>query len=147
MFETDEKKERIKQLIAEGRIKEAFDLAGITEADFLFFMGNYASEEENHEMAENLFSQVLEIEPDNAAAWYNKGRALACLDRFDEAVSCYDEALKRDPEDSDAWLNKGIALQNIGKHTEALSCFRIVLKATPEDGEAWYCKGVSLSLL
>ena len=52
----DKKEERIEQLISEGRIEEALALAGISEVDFLSFMGSFASEEENHEMAERAYT-------------------------------------------------------------------------------------------
>ncbi|MBF0626823.1 MAG: VWA domain-containing protein [Magnetococcales bacterium] len=47
------------------------------------------------------------LEPlDHADAWYNRGNALAQLNRLEEAVRAYDEALKRDPQHADARHNR-----------------------------------------
>ncbi|MBF0339715.1 MAG: VWA domain-containing protein [Magnetococcales bacterium] len=54
------------------------------------------------------FAEALQaLEPlDSADAWYNKGNALARLNRLDEAISAYDQALQRDPKHEDARHNR-----------------------------------------
>lgn len=55
-------------------------------------------------------SKALEIDPNDADAWNNKGNALYNLGNYNEAIECYDRALKIDPKNADARYNKGSAL-------------------------------------
>jgi Flp pilus assembly protein TadD len=55
--------------------------------------------------------------------WFNKGIALAELDKLDEALKCFEKAIEIDPKDARAWSNKGIALDSLGKADEALKSF------------------------
>ena len=42
-------------------------------------------------------------------AFLNKGRALANLKKFNDAVAAFDSAIKLDPSGYDAWFAKGCA--------------------------------------
>ena len=48
---------------------------------------------------------------DDSDAGYNKGSALAKLERREEAIGCYDEVIRLNPEYSKAWSNKGDSLK------------------------------------
>jgi len=52
----------------------------------------------HYEKAIDKFSQVIEIEPENGGAYYNKGFALENLQRFSEALDCYSKSISLDPE-------------------------------------------------
>jgi len=67
-------------------------------------------------------NKVLNINPENADVWYNKGLALVSLEEFDEGIECYDKALEIDPENAVAWYKKGNLLDSLGKHKEAKEC-------------------------
>ena len=45
---------------------------------------------------------------DDALAHFNRGNALARLERFDEAIAAYDQALRREPSHKDAAYNKAL---------------------------------------
>jgi len=47
---------------------------------------------------------ALEIDPDNACAWYNKGDELGHLSRFVEAKACFENALG-------LWQAKGMIMK------------------------------------
>jgi predicted TPR repeat methyltransferase len=54
----------------------------------------------DYEAARDLFSQVLDLAPHWAPAWFGLGESLEALDRRAEAAAAFREALGRDPEDS-----------------------------------------------
>ena len=54
------------------------------------------------------FSRALEIDPENAEAWYNKGNTLYNMEKYKEAIECYDKVIKIDPVDTTAWYNKAL---------------------------------------
>ncbi len=69
------------------------------------------------------FDEVLQLKPDDAIAWSQKGRALAILGEYLQALDAFENALKYDPNDGQAWLFKGRALQELGEVQEALDAF------------------------
>ena len=60
--------------------------------------------------------------PFHAGALNNKGDALAKLDRYEEALTCFDQALKQTPDNPVIWENKLTALQQLGRNKEAEAC-------------------------
>ena len=51
----------------------------------------------------------------NADVWNNKGRSLAELRKYEEAISSYDKALEIEPKNADAWNNKGRSLAELDR--------------------------------
>jgi tetratricopeptide (TPR) repeat protein len=56
------------------------------------------------------FNKAIEIEPDNADAWYNKGVALYKWKRNKEAIESFDKSLTIDPNNADAWYYRSCCL-------------------------------------
>lgn len=59
--------------------------------------------QDQFELAERLFRRV-----DSAEGHYNRGNALARLQRLEEGIAAYDQALARDPGHEDAAYNKAL---------------------------------------
>jgi len=55
------------------------------------------------EEAIKCYEKVIEIEPDNARAWHNKGLACIAVNRDDEGIMCLDRAVEIDP----SWKETG----------------------------------------
>ena len=51
----------------------------------------------------------IEIDPNRAYGWSNRGSALVDLGKYDEALQSYDRDLQIDPTYVEAWANKGQA--------------------------------------
>ena len=85
-----------------GRNETAKRIGGKTA--FQLFELAYKSEDPT-QMVE-YYSRVLELDPKNVKAWYNKGFALDELKRYEEAVDAYRKAIEIDPKDAAAWNNK-----------------------------------------
>ena len=60
-------------------------------------------------------NKAIELEPNNADAWYYKGWALGNLARFDEEIECLDKVLELDPKYESAWFLKGVALYSFSR--------------------------------
>jgi tetratricopeptide (TPR) repeat protein len=56
-------------------------------------------------------------------AWYNKGRTLYNLDKYDESIQAYDKAIDIDPQLAAIWYCKGKAFEAIGDNTNAEMAF------------------------
>lgn len=69
------------------------------------------------------YNKSIEIKPDYANAWYNKGVAQDALGRHDEALEAYNKAIEIQPDNHDAWYNKGAALIDLGQYIESFKAF------------------------
>ena len=52
------------------------------------------------------YDRALDIKPDDAYAWNNKGNSLADLKRYEEAIACYDRDIEIDRNNPYPWYNK-----------------------------------------
>ncbi len=93
------------------------------------------------------YDNALEIDPNNANVWNNKGYVLGLSGRYKEAIDCYDKSLEIDPNNANVLNNKGNALYNLGKYVEAIDCYDKVLEIDPNSVYAWNNKGFSLDKL
>ena len=117
------------------------------QAICLNLIGAALSMQAEREKALVYVTEAVELKPDFAEAWYNKGMAHGKLGQPKEALACFDEALKLDPNDCQAWYGKGAALGELGQPKEALACFGEILKLDPSDCQSWYGKGMALGKL
>ena len=88
--------------------------------------------------------RAVEIDPNNSAAWSNKGTALYNLQRFNEALVASDRALKIDPSFSEAWNARGNVMTLLERYDEAVAAHDKVIAISPNDSMAWYNKGCAL---
>jgi serine/threonine protein kinase/predicted TPR repeat methyltransferase len=88
--------------------------------------------------------RAIEIDPNNSAAWSNKGTALYHLERFTEALIASDRGLKIDPNFPVAWNARGNAMTLLERYDEALAAYEKVIEHDPNDSMAWYNKGCAL---
>ncbi len=112
----------------------------LTAAHELRLLGRYAE-------ALFAYDRATVLDPNNSAAWCDKGHTLASLWRYSEALVAYDRATVLDPQNSAAWNNKGYTLHSLGRYTEALIDCDQAIKLDPKYGLAWRNKGNTLSAL
>lgn len=109
-----------------------------------FYKGNSQFYNEELELAINAFDLTLDTKTDLHQAFYNKGVALAALERHNEAISAFDLALKIKPDLHQSLNSKGIALRNLERYNDAISAFDLALNIKPDDHAALNNKGVVL---
>jgi tetratricopeptide (TPR) repeat protein len=85
------------------------------------------------ENAIDCYDMAIEINPEFALAWRNKGYALGSLGKYEEAIKCFDEAIEHEPNNADAWRNKCFAIGKIPERGEdAKKCFIEAITKDPE---------------
>ncbi|PWU79043.1 MAG: hypothetical protein DLM72_19355 [Candidatus Nitrosopolaris wilkensis] len=67
--------------------------------------------------------KCLEVNSNDAFAWYQKGAALNNLNRYREAIRSFERALEIRSGLAIAWYNKGSALVALGEYEEAVKSF------------------------
>jgi tetratricopeptide (TPR) repeat protein/DNA-binding transcriptional ArsR family regulator len=143
--------QRISDLINSGKSSEALAaieslLAG-ESAEELYLKGLLSIESDRWEEAIQIFNIVINLEPNNHAAWNNRGNALGNLGRYKEALASFDRCLELEPDDYEAWYNRGVVLGKLGRYEEAIASYDRSLEFKPDKDEAWYNRGNALGKL
>ena len=131
-FALEVKEVSLSQMVTEDSIKNL-----IEQGEEYYNSGHY-------EKALRCCEAAVELDPQYARAWNNKGRSLSRLGRPEEALRCYDKALEIEPQYAVAWHNKGDVLSDLGRHEEELRCYDKALEVDPQYAHAWYNKGFRL---
>ena len=76
---------------------------------------------------------MLSLNPNNAAAFYNKGLCFQEMGNYKLAIDCYLKALVKEPNFSNARNNLGICYDQIGYSDKAQEQFTIALKSAPQN--------------
>src|SRR5262245_17820041 len=94
--------------------------------------------------AEEVCLQVLNVAPDNVAAWNLLGAIALSTGRYEAAAAYFGRAVVLAPEVAEAHTNLGSVLQSQGKHEEAAECNQRALALRPDYVEAHYNLGNAL---
>ncbi|NJR67683.1 MAG: tetratricopeptide repeat protein [Synechococcales cyanobacterium CRU_2_2] len=113
---------------------------------FLWKLGDRFSSLGEYEAAIAAYNKALEFQPNNAAAWDNRGSSLGCLGQFEASIRSFDKALELNPESHDAWHSRGLALAQSGRYEEAIASFDQALELKPDKHEPWYDKACCYAL-
>jgi tetratricopeptide (TPR) repeat protein len=108
----------------------------------LFNLGRY-------EDAIASYDKTIEFNPNDNAAWNNRGIVLHQLGLFEDAIKSYDKAIKFNlDEDVEhvAWNNRGMALHQLGRFEDAIKSYDKAIKFNPDD-DAWNNRGTALRQL
>ncbi len=73
----------------------------------------------------------IEIDSNDADAYYKKGLSLSTVEKYAEAIECYDKALEINPQNADAYYKKGLSLYYLGNNDEAIECYDTALEINP----------------
>jgi len=123
-------------------MQEAEDVVGL-----FFLVGFYGQILNDNERALSLAERAIEIDPDFAPSWYNKGYSLNNLGRHDEALEALEHAISLDPEYESSYYSKGVALSGLNRHQEALEPFREAVRRgsglRPDAAVSMYLDGLA----
>ncbi len=89
------------------------------------------------------YDKALQIDPNNALAWYWKGYSFYELGNNEEAIKCYDKALQIEPIFLNALIAKANSFYELGNNEEAIKCYDKALQIDPNNALAWHLKGYS----
>lgn len=138
------------ELHQDGRVSEALSLyelllsEGNPDSTLLYLLGTAYYQTHKLPEAEKMLLRAIELEPDNAGAYSNRGLALEGLGRLEEALECFDVAININPEFSGALSNRGSTLRQMARLDEALSSLDAAIVIRPDYAEAHYNKGLIL---
>lgn len=115
--------------------------ARIQTARSLFDQALDATNKGQFAQAETYWTQLLELFPDNAEIWSNRGNARASQNHLRAAIEDYNAAINRAPNAPDPYLNRGAARENMGDFQGAIADYNQVLNLDPNDAAAYNNRG------
>jgi tetratricopeptide (TPR) repeat protein len=92
------------------------------------------------------WDKALALNPNDSETFYNRGLALANLQRFEEAIASWDKTVELQPDNIEAWYNRAIALKKIQRFTEAIASYDKIIALTPDDPNLYYQKACVYAL-
>ena len=95
----------------------------------------------NHKAAIDAFSKSIELNPENADAYYNRGFVYGDLGNQNQAVIDYSKAIELDPKNSMAYYNRGLAYRKLDNHQQAVIDFSKAIELNPKDSDAYVNRG------
>jgi len=86
-------------------------------------------------------SRALDLKPQDADLWIDRGLSYAAMQAWPRAISDFDRALTLRPKDIDTLVLRAAAWRNAGNAAKALENAQIALKLAPDHSEALLERG------
>ena len=84
-----------------------------------------------YDRALEAYGNILELDPTNLKAWYDKASIHLTLEQYFPALDAYEKILGLDPMNVKACYEKGFILLNLVRLDEALEAYDKVLEYEP----------------
>ena len=91
-------------------------MLGTKKALFLIELGSY-------ETAIDAFNKLIELNPQNASAWYGKGLVLNELGSYETAIDALNKSIELNPQNGHTWYEKSRSLKLLGRAADAKAAF------------------------
>ena len=92
-------------------------------------------------------NKAIELDPNNAAAYYNRGNANTDLERYEDAIKDYNKAIELDPKFAAAYYNRGNAYTDLERYEDAIQDYTEAIELDPKFAAAYYNRGLAYANL
>ncbi|MGB9979270.1 tetratricopeptide repeat protein [Methanobacterium sp.] len=77
------------------------------------------------------YEKAIKANPEDTAAWNNKGATIAKFKAYHAAIQCFNKVIEINPKDAAALYNIGVILMELGNLQEALKYYNIAQDLDP----------------
>ncbi len=112
--------------------------------DALHLLGVLSSQSNKHQLAADLIGKAIDISPNNAAFYSNRGIPLQQLKQLQAAVNSYDHAIRLKPDYAEAYFNRGLALKELKQFDAAVASYNMAISFNPQHAGAFANRGNAL---
>lgn len=102
---------------AERALQELREVTGLQDLAFEY------TNRYDFAQAEILWTKLISLNEQNAAAFSNRGNCRTSQGKFDSAVSDFNRAISLSPDEPDPYLGKGVALEGLKQYRDALQAY------------------------
>ena len=110
-------------------------------------IGRQASDANRWNEALNAYDKAIELNPNDASAYNNRGIAYDNLDKNDLAIEDYKKAIELNPKYGDAFNNLGKNFSKLGDYKRAILYYDRAIEINRKDADAYYNRGNAFSNL
>lgn len=114
-------------------------------AENYFKLGNNERINENYDKAIECYEKAIELNPEYAMAYNNRGYSYNKLGEEEKAIEDYSKAIEINPEYALAYSNRGISYSNKGEEEKAMEDYNNAIELNPEYVRAYNNRGYSYS--
>lgn len=132
-------------MIADRMLKHAMTLGD--SFSICYEQAVWAANQKRYDEAETLFYSAIELNPADAASWYELASVLRNKRKdFSAAERAYRRAIELDPDHADSWNALGNLLNdNLSRFDEAETAYHRALKLAPDYAMIWRNLGLLLA--
>ena len=91
--------------------------------------------------------RALQLDPENARLWREKGKMFRKAGRYEAADAAYNMSLDINSENPDILAERGDICRKLGKYHEADQSYRRSLELKPDVARVWYHRAKTLTML
>ena len=91
-----------------------------------------------YEQAIECFNKAIELDPNNADAYFSRGTTHARLSQYEKAIKDFDRAIELNPNYSEAYRNRGGAYAALSQHERAIEDLNKAIELNPNDDDSYY---------
>ena len=149
----DEQLKKALHLQHEGQYDEALLLyysikqSMPTNLDSIYQLGVISNIKKNYQLAVDLFSEAIVIDPSNPLYYFNCGIAYEGLNQLESAIKCYDTVISFNSNYADVHYNRGVCFQRLKKLESAIDCYDKVIFLNSDHVNAYFNRGVAFQEL
>lgn len=103
-------------------------------------VGLYCNQQQ-YEQAIKDYDKVIELNPNDANAYLNRGNAYGNLGQYDQAIKNYDKAIELNPNDANAYVGRSNAYYHLGQKERAIQDSNKVIELDPNNDMAYNNRG------
>jgi len=89
------------------------------------------------------YSKAIELAPDSADVYYNRGDAYDEMGEYGKAIDDYNKAIELDPNHALAYYNRGCAYGEIGAYDKAIADYNKAIELNPNHALAYYNRSLA----
>ncbi|MBC1197475.1 tetratricopeptide repeat protein [Microcystis aeruginosa BLCCF158] len=113
----------------------------------LFTQAQFLSEQNRHDEAIAIYNKMLEIYPNDADIYLNRGFEREEQKDYQKAIADYNQAINLNPNNIFAYTFRGGARINLGDYQGAIADFNQAINLNPYDAFAYINRGLARDLL
>lgn len=126
-----------------ANIAEGIDNARAAQSWFSIGYLFNSKEEPDFNAAIDAYDKALQLDPNFAKAYNNRGVSKAEIGRFNDAITDYTKALQLDPYYANAYNNRGVSKVEVGRFNDAIADHTEALQIDPDYAEGYYNRGLT----
>ena len=115
---------------------------GLSATDW-FEKGYKSAISGNYQQAINDYNKAIQLNPQLATAYNNRGLAYDNLGNYQQAINDYNKAIQLNPQFALAYNNRGLAYIKLGNHQQAINDFNKAIQLNPQYAMAYIARGLA----